>query len=60
MAAFSENDINVAMDCAARSYGYNELKKEQRAIIFSFVSGHDVFGCLPTGEYMFYVTTNDF
>ena len=33
----------------ARSLGYRELKREQRIVINSFVSGNDVFAVLPTG-----------
>ena len=46
----------MATECAGRiidrvssEYGYPLLKKEQKSILYQLLSGHDVFGCLPTG-----------
>ena len=37
------------MSAAVSSLGYAELKSYQARVIKQFVSGHDVFGVLPTG-----------
>ena len=34
---------------ASRTMGYEGMKSEQLQIVESFVTGHDVFGVLPTG-----------
>ena len=34
----------------ARAMGYEGLRSEQLQIVQSFVTGHDVFGVLPTGS----------
>ena len=35
--------------CVARSLGFPELKPEQKEAVVAFISGKDVFVCLPTG-----------
>ena len=49
MALDSALDVNVIIKKAAAEIGYFELKVEQENIIKQFVSGNDVFVCLPTG-----------
>ena len=44
-----ESNIDSIINLCYWSYGYNELKKEQRAVLKGFLNGKDVFGCLPTG-----------
>ena len=46
---FSESDIKAAATHAAQKLGYRALKDQQLEVIVGFVSGHDVFGVLPTG-----------
>ena len=46
MAESSDDNINFVI---ASSYGYSELKPQQRSVLIHFLSGKDVFGCLPTG-----------
>ena len=36
-------DIDIVSEVVARSLGYRELKRQQRIVINSFVSGNDVF-----------------
>ena len=43
------SDISKAVRSAASSLGYSILRPEQEAAITKFVSGQDVFVCLPTG-----------
>ena len=49
MAQFADRDIEAAITRVSVSYGYPELKDEQKSILLSFLKGRDVFGCLPTG-----------
>ena len=42
-------DIKAAATHAAQKLGYRVLKDQQLEGIVGFVSGHDVFGVLPTG-----------
>ena len=35
--------------CVARSLGFPELKPEQKEAVAAFISGKDVFVCLPMG-----------
>ena len=46
---FSSPSIKEAASAAVISLGYKELKEHQARVIEEFVSGHDVFGILPTG-----------
>ena len=46
----SERDVRQAMLTAAAKLGYEELRPKQSQAIRSFVSGFDVFVCLPTGS----------
>ena len=46
---FSSASIKEAATAAVTSLGYAELKSHQARVIEQFVSGHDVFGVLPTG-----------
>ena len=39
----------MKVESAALSLGISQLKAEQRKAIDAFVSGKDVFVCLPTG-----------
>lgn len=34
---------------SAQALGYNQLREKQVEVIVKFLSGHDVFGVLPTG-----------
>ena len=45
----AERRIDSVIENCCKSYGYSELKKEQRDILRTFLNGKDVFGCLPTG-----------
>ena len=51
MARFNEEQIVVAVECTLSAYGYPQLKRdlEQRDVVLQFMSGRDVFCCLPTG-----------
>ena len=46
MVESSDDNINFII---ASSYGYSELKPQQRSVLIHFLSEKDVFGCLPTG-----------
>jgi len=46
----SERDIRQAILTAAAKLGYEELRPKQSQALRSFVSGCDVFVCLPTGS----------
>uniref|UniRef100_A0A1X7UPI7 DNA 3'-5' helicase n=1 Tax=Amphimedon queenslandica TaxID=400682 RepID=A0A1X7UPI7_AMPQE len=41
--------LDSIIRCCAHSCGYEDLKKEQKNAITTFVEGNDVFVCLPTG-----------
>ena len=47
--SFSENPIVSAAKSAAGRLGYESLRDLQLEVIIGVVSGHDVFGILPTG-----------
>ena len=49
MAQFNEEQIVAAVERTSSAYGYPQLKKEQRDVVLQFMSGRDVFCCLPTG-----------
>ena len=49
MAESSDDNINFIIDQVSSSYGYSELKPQQRSVLIHFLSGKDVFGCLPMG-----------
>jgi superfamily II DNA helicase RecQ len=42
-------EVKQAIDRVAKMYDYTELKMEQLDILHHFITGNDVFGCLPTG-----------
>ena len=42
-------DIDKALDAASRRMGYERLFTKQREAVEAFMSGRDVFVCLPTG-----------
>ena len=42
-------DIDKALDVASRRMGYERLFPKQREAVEAFISGRDVFVCLPTG-----------
>ena len=46
---FKANAVREAAIAASRTMGYEGMKSEQLRIVESFVTGHDVFGVLPTG-----------
>lgn len=46
---FKANAVREAAVAASRTIGYKGMKSEQLQIVESFVTGHDVFGVLPTG-----------
>lgn len=46
---FKANAAGDAAIAASRAMGYERMKSEQLQIVQSFVTGHDVFGVLPTG-----------
>ena len=46
---FKTNAVQEAAIAASRTMGYEGMKSEQLQIVESFVTGHDVFGVLPTG-----------
>jgi ATP-dependent DNA helicase RecQ len=45
----AETATNFAINSAAKSMGYKELKEEQLKAVTSFLGGSDVFVTLPTG-----------
>ena len=48
--ASSSNDVEVAIRKAFRRLGYPDAKEEQLKAAREFISGRDVFVCLPTGS----------
>ena len=46
---FKANAVREAAIAASMTMGYERMKSEQLQIVESFVTGHDVFGVLPTG-----------
>ena len=46
---FKGNAVREAAIAASTTMGYERMKSEQLQIVESFVTGHDVFGVLPTG-----------
>ena len=46
---FCSRYIKEVATAGVTSLGYAELKSHQARVIEKFVSGHDVFGVLPTG-----------
>ena len=42
-------DIDKALDVSSRKMGYERLFPKQREAVEAFISGRDVFVCLPTG-----------
>ena len=46
---FKANAVREAAIAASTTMGYERMKSEQLQIVESFVTGHDVFGVLPTG-----------
>ena len=49
MADYTSEEIERAVANAMRRVGLEEIKREQRRVIETFVSGKDVFVSLPTG-----------
>ena len=45
-------DIDKALDVASRRMGYERLFPKQREAVEAFISGRDVFVCLPAGGYI--------
>ena len=45
-------DIDKALDVASRRMGYERLFLKQREAVEAFISGRDVFMCLPAGGYI--------
>ena len=45
---FKANAVREAAIAASRMMGYEGMKSKQLQIVESFVTGHDVFGVLPT------------
>ena len=43
--------IDKALDVAGRRMGYERLFLKQREAVEAFISGRDVFVCLPAGGY---------
>ena len=43
------SNIETIIKRVVEIYRFNELKEQQRVIAGDFLSGRDVFGCLPTG-----------
>ena len=41
-------DIDKVLDVASRRMGYERLFPKQREAVEAFISGRDVFVCLPT------------
>ena len=50
MASFSDANVQVAIDTAKETLGYEELRPSQEEAIRSFLKGADAFVCLPTGS----------
>ena len=46
---FKANAVREAAIAASTTMDYERMKSEQLQIVESFVTGHDVFGVLPTG-----------
>ena len=51
-ASTSTLDIDKASDVASRRTGYERLFPKQREAVEAFISGRDVFVCLPAGGYI--------
>ena len=49
LVMFKTNAVQEAAIAASRTMGYEGMKSEQLQIVESFMTGHDVFGVLPTG-----------
>ena len=45
-------DIDKALDVASRRMGHERLFLKQREAVGAFISGRDVFVCLPAGGYI--------
>ena len=45
----SREEILTAAMQSAQALGYSELKEKQVEVVEKFLTGHDVFGVLPTG-----------
>ena len=45
-------DIDKALDVASRRMGYERSSPKQREAVEAFISGRDVFVCLPAGSYI--------
>ena len=45
----SREEILTAALQSAQALGYNQLKEKQVEVVEKFLSGHDIFGVLPTG-----------
>ena len=48
--SFSELDIDRALRRAGSKLGYTALHSQQEMVVKAFVTGRDVFVCLPTGS----------